>query len=310
MKRALVTVGEGYGNIVMATPTIAATQSLGYVVDVLVESHHPDASMLLTGWDAIDTLFPTRAVLHRQPPWHRYDAVIRTVWNRAGRLDRGPEYFPADLDPLRHHEAEINISALRNLGYAGPVPPPHVETERTLWPMPERFVALAPGHGGRRPQQWRRKAWHGWPKLAAALHTGLHCDVVLMGSVADIEPWMEDDSRPWLHCLCGRTTIRGAAGILACAEVVVALDNGLAHVGAAVGAPTIALFGATSEVKNRPLGRRVRVLAAPLSCRPCQMTPRWAQCRKWRCMERIDPDDVLTAVEEMRGAPCRMRATG
>jgi len=310
MKRALVAVGEGYGNIVMATPAISATRSLGYSVDVLVESHHPDASLLLTGWDSIDTVFPTRGTLLRQPAWRRYDAVVRTLWNRFGALDRGPEYLPLDLPPQAHHESEINLSALRALGYAGPVPEPHVETERTLWPMPERFVALAPGHGGRRPEQWLRKAWNGWKDLAETLHERLACDVVFVGGAEDARPWMEDESRIWLHCLCGRTSIRGAAGILACAEAVVALDNGLAHVAAAVGAPVVALFGATSEIKNRPLGRRVRVLAAPLSCRPCQMTSRWSSCRDWRCMEAIGVEDVFAAVEDISGARTAMKATG
>ena len=60
-----------------------------------------------------------------------------------------------------------------------------------------------------------------------------------------------------------------------------------------------ALFGATSEVKNRPLGGRVRLVTRDgLACRPCQGTPRWAACQEdWRCMD-IPVETVTGVLEE------------
>ena len=91
--------------------------------------------------------------------------------------------------------------------------------------------------------------------------------------------------------LCGKTTLREAAGLIARARGFVGIDTGLAHIAAAAGTPTLVLFGATSEIKNRPRGPRVKVLTRDLDCRPCQMTPRWDECTLWRCMG-FDPGEV------------------
>jgi hypothetical protein len=63
------------------------------------------------------------------------------------------------------------------------------------------------------------------------------------------------------------------AGILAGASLYVGNDSGVSHLAAAVGAPTIALFGPTSSTHFAPLGPRVRLAPfasspAGLSCRP------------------------------------------
>src|SRR5206468_9005759 len=45
--------------------------------------------------------------------------------------------------------------------------------------------------------------------------------------------------------LTGRTTLREAAAILASARVALAVDTGLLHIGAAVGAPLVGVCGAS-----------------------------------------------------------------
>ena len=105
--------------------------------------------------------------------------------------------------------------------------------------------------------------------------------------------------------LCGKTSLREAAGIIARSRGFVGIDTGLAHIAAAVGAPTLVLFGATSEIKNRPLGPRVRVITLDLDCRPCQMAPRWDECTEWRCMG-FSPEKVAEAARSLvgKGGPC------
>ena len=85
--------------------------------------------------------------------------------------------------------------------------------------------------------------------------------------------------------------------ILRNADCVIAVDNGLAHMAAALGVKTVTLFGATNEVKNRPLGRDVRIVTADVDCRPCQMTDRWGACEDFRCMREITVARVLEAMK-------------
>ncbi len=302
-KRALVVMGEGYGNVVMATPVVEAMHRFGCATDVLVESHHRDAATLLAGWEVVASLFTTRRTFLRHG-MRPYDAVVRTVWSRGGPLRCGPEVSPDPLPRDRHHEMMINMTAARAAGYRGSIPPPHVEGDTPFWPLPSRYAVIAPGYGGKRRSDWTRKHWPHWRRLCIALHREFGLDVVALGAEADELRWMQRAQFPWLRPLFGRTSIRGAVGILRRAEVCVAVDNGLAHIAGALDTPTVALFGATSEVKNRPLGPRVRVIAADLHCRPCQMTDRWDACKDWRCMQLIGTGRVMETIREMEVQPC------
>ena len=303
-ENALVTIGEGYGNIVMTTPTIAAVRSLGCEVDVLIESRHRDAAALLSGWDAVETIFLGRDMLRKARRQHPYDVAVRTVWNRGRSLGLGLEVGPDDLPLRENHEIDVNLSAARRLGFEGPAPDTHAETELPLWPLPDRFVCVAPGWGGADRDAWRRKAWAHWAELCEPLHEQFGIDIILLGAAADEEDWMTSEETSWLHNLCGRTSIRGAAGIISRAEHLVAIDNGLAHIGASAGAHTTVLFGPTSEIKNAPRGNHVSVVVPRIPCRPCQMTDRWDRCEDWRCMERLRVSDVLDAVTDCMEATC------
>ena len=160
------------------------------------------------------------------------------------------------------------------------------------------YVALCPGYGSARSTGWDRKLWPHGEELIARL-TERRVPVVIVGGADDasISPCRSVSVRvPTVLDLRGRLTLRQAAGVLARAARVVTIDNGLAHVAAAAGAPVTALFGFTSPVKNRPMGPRVRVLTAGLDCQPCQMTPREHTCRQAECMRAITVDQVLEAM--------------
>src|SRR5207237_2248924 len=74
---------------------------------------------------------------------------------------------------------------------------------------------------------------------------------------------------PHVRSLVGRLTLRETAELLAGAGAVVANDRGLAHVAAAVGAPTVMLFGPTPHATLGTFPPNVTVLRAVLSCAPC-----------------------------------------
>ncbi len=69
--------------------------------------------------------------------------------------------------------------------------------------------------------------------------------------------------------LAGETDLAVQAALLARATLAVCNDSGLAHLSAAVGAPTVAIFGSTSSAWTAPLGRRVRVVQRAPVCAPC-----------------------------------------
>lgn len=274
--------GEGYGNIIMATPLMAAVAQMGYSTHVLVRGNYPDAKGLLRGWSLL-------AGVHdnvRQVEGRKWDMLVSSLWyQKDDRIQAKRRVIAGKSNLLETHEAEANMTGARELGWTGPMPSTHVESEQVTEGLPEDYIAVCPGYGGASRPMWKRKAWPHWKELLNRLDR----PTVAIGGKGE-------ELSGTAYSYFGTLNIRQAAGVLKGAKAVVAVDNGLAHISAAVGTRTVVLFGGTSETKNRPLGRDVRVVAVNLSCRPCQMTDRWQTCKQWRCMEAITPQMVLGAM--------------
>lgn len=69
--------------------------------------------------------------------------------------------------------------------------------------------------------------------------------------------------------LAGRTSLAGQAALCAEARVAVCNDSGLAHLAAATGARTVAIFGSTSSAWTAPVGAGVQVVQRAPVCSPC-----------------------------------------
>ena len=95
--------------------------------------------------------------------------------------------------------------------------------------------------------------------------------------------------------LTGRTSLLALAGVLASASRVLANDSGAMHVAAALGTPTVAVFGPTREFATAPLGPH-RILTHEVWCRPCMLR----ECPlDHRCMTGVPPERVLAALKEV-----------
>ncbi len=90
--------------------------------------------------------------------------------------------------------------------------------------------------------------------------------------------------------------LRNAILGLAAADVAVSNDSGLLHVAAALGTPSIGIFGPTSPWHWAPLNPLAAVIETQtvVNCRPCHKPT----CRygHHRCMREIPPESVVAAV--------------
>jgi lipopolysaccharide heptosyltransferase II len=93
------------------------------------------------------------------------------------------------------------------------------------------------------------------------------------------------------------TSLRQMAALLARCELVVTNDNGPMHIAAAVGTPTITIYGPTDPFAWNPGGPRHRVLQAnELHCIRCNLN----ECPYGHeCMKLITPAMVFTVVKEV-----------
>lgn len=95
--------------------------------------------------------------------------------------------------------------------------------------------------------------------------------------------------------LAGRTDLMTLAALLQRAGLMITTDTGPMHIAAAVGTPTIALFGPTAPWRTGPYGQGHRIVRTDLPCSPCFKrrcpdTP--------ACMSSIRVEQVMSAVHD------------
>ena len=103
--------------------------------------------------------------------------------------------------------------------------------------------------------------------------------------------------------LAGKCSVRELIAVLRGARIVVGNDSGPVHLSAAMGRPTVAVFGSTSPEWTAPRGAAVRVLKTNAECAPC--FKRECPDGDPRCLTGLEADQVYeTAVRLIEEECC------
>lgn len=106
----------------------------------------------------------------------------------------------------------------------------------------------------------------------------------------------EDDAEGGVEVVAG-LELREVSALLAGADLYVGNDSGISHLAAAVGAPTVAIFGPTRAARWAPRGPNVSVLEPSRRCALCAVAEeRAAACD---CIGTIAVEQVLAEIEEV-----------
>jgi ADP-heptose:LPS heptosyltransferase len=136
-----------------------------------------------------------------------------------------------------------------------------------------------------------------YARLASLLLDRMDCRIVLVGSDAQhrqLERILEENGQdPRITNLAGTSDWFGAAEIVRAADLVIANNSGVAHLAAACGAPTLAIYSASHQPQEwGPRGDRVRAIMALVPCSPCGYD-RIGECpNDHLCMKQIAPETV------------------
>lgn len=159
---------------------------------------------------------------------------------------------------------------------------------------------------------WATKRWPAdrFGESAAALWREFSLEPVIIAgnSPEDLDSAQIVTSRfheltgAYAHNLAGKTPLGVLKAILANAEVVLANDSAPLHMAVAVGAPVLAVFGATTKSLGffplAPEGKAAVAEVQNLSCRPCGLHGhRRCPEKHFRCMLDLKPAQVI---EELR----------
>ena len=192
---------------------------------------------------------------------------------------------------LQHEPAiDLSISRNRQLEAVDFLSSQGVRTNHLL-------IALCPGSINSRAKRWPAERY---ALLADRLISELDADVLLIGSGDELTVSL-DVSRQMTHepiVLTGKTDLARAAAVLSCADLLVTNDTGPAHLTAALGRPTLVIFGPTNSLTTRPLSQVAEIVRHPPDCAPCMLR----DCPiDHRCMTAITADEVFERAAAMLG---------
>jgi heptosyltransferase-1 len=211
------------------------------------------------------------------------------------KVEKAPSFHPSgmSLQLLKALGIEANVEKHRMLIPISDTERCKVEElMRSHGLRSKGFIVLAPA------TRWAHKHWveERWAELANAVYERWHMSSVLIGGEGD-SPLLKriaNRSASSVHLFAGLVSLRECAYLIAQASALIGVDSFPAHVGYAMGVPTLILYGPTSPLKWR-MAKGVYIIEHDLSCRPCYRHPKCDG--KPTCMQMITVDEVLKVLE-------------
>jgi len=159
----------------------------------------------------------------------------------------------------------------------------------------ERFLVINPGAAYGSAKRWHEQRF---AELGDRLTKQLSMRAAIVGSLN--EKAVANEIRSLMKVpavvLTGKTSLESLIGVLSECSLMVTNDSGPMHIAAALGTPTIAVFGPTDESVTGPFGPRTRIVKHPVDCSPCLLR----ECPiDHRCMTRVTVNDVYRAAMDL-----------
>lgn len=228
------------------------------------------------------------------PEWRSSKHEVFYYLNLVAALERivsGKERRLDDYQP----DIGIQVSNQRRSAGADFLTSRGVNSDRPV-------VALCPGSINSRAKRWPAERF---ATLADSLiETGVQ--VVLIGSTGELEVSNQvvKHMRHQPIVLTGGTTLAEAVEILATADLLITNDTGPAHIAAALGRPTLVIFGPTNPVTTQPFSSNAEVVRHPPDCAPCMLR----DCPiDHRCMTAITPEELFSKARAILSSRPNMR---
>jgi heptosyltransferase-3 len=213
----------------------------------------------------------------------------------------------APAPPLRDHTVEKNLALVRALG----VEPRHsgleffwnASTAREVQDLMRQhnltannFILIHP------PARWRFKCWtaEGYAQVINTLQKDYKLPVVVTAAPDPQEMQFIQDIVARLPTtpinLAGRLDLKALGALIAQARLFIGVDSAPMHLAAAVGTPTVVLFGPSGPYNWRPWGEGHLVITKDFDCQPCGRDG-CDGSKISRCLTAITPAEVLAAVD-------------
>lgn len=197
-----------------------------------------------------------------------------------------PDVAPFLTHPVEHQVQHVVLQNLKLVErWTGPVPAADLVYDFPLDPQDEAYINGYLNEWGINNRQayfcihagsgTKVKQWDSakWAQVADILSEQLSARPILTGSDAEIPlaHQIAAQMRQPPVMIAGDTQVGQLAALFAGARVVLGPDSGPLHLAAAVGAPTVTLYGPANPVEFGswgPAGKNI-MLMSDIACRPC-----------------------------------------
>jgi heptosyltransferase II len=216
--------------------------------------------------------------------------------------------------PFGRHQSYYYLELMSGLGFRVSTPDVGLKVgegtrrrarlllEREGWDGKTPLVGVHPGASGSRAKIWSASRFG---DVAGKLAGTMGARAVILGGVSESALALEAEAAlggaPLR--LQGKTSLGELIGVLSHLSLFLSNDSGPMHLAAALGVPTLAVFGPTDPNETGPLGPRAKFVREPVECSPCL----YRDCPiDHRCMERIGVARVYEEAMGLVGAEVRI----
>ncbi len=218
------------------------------------------------------------------------DRTLEMFLSESEREAASQRFEAADIRPQVHKNVENDNVVFGLRKDTSSHQPTYPNASRTTENCP--IVGMFPGAG------WKLREW--MPERFAAIGDKLvrhfNAHVLIFGGPREVE--LVNTVANLMHApaipFAGNLQIRQLAACLEKCSLFLTNDTGPMHIAAAVGTPTVALFGPGNHHRFQPLGVLHQTIRHDVPCSPCkQFTDK---CKDNVCMQQIRVDEVWETV--------------
>jgi len=214
-----------------------------------------------------------------------YDGVVEHRDN-VHELDNYRSILQYVHIPLQNYEPDISLN--------------YEEPLSQIPNVPYVVFHLFAGGASANLRSWENEKWS---QLAKKISDAYGYAIVFTGGREDKEK-SEDMANSLekinvqAYSFSGKISLAESVALVKKAKLLVTVNTGIMHIGAAVGVPLIALHGATSDKRWGPLSSRAVIIKSDEKCQPCISLGFESKCNDPVCMQNITVDMVWKVVQE------------
>jgi ADP-heptose:LPS heptosyltransferase len=210
--------------------------------------------------------------------------------------------FPFRASDKKMHQADYYLSCIGEAYHPQRIPTVGLRPDAVAWSgnfwsqhslQGKAVLTLAPGSGAREknwPVAFFRDISEWWRRETRG------AVVMLVGPVeedrGELEPLLDR------VLVARKLTLAQAAALLDRSDLYLGNDSGITHLAAAMGVPTVALFGPSDAQRWAPRGARVTLLERKVECSPCD-TSVMKSCSHRQCLTAFYPSAVIGELEKL-----------